>query len=154
MENYLYFRTQATLADDDDRAQSAMFPASSFMGCYPMSDTSLKLHFKSMFLQDVAATRVIQQDTDLTSASIMVKQPHDLVTDHVILTITANKHQEVMKAIAMAANRGFGNGGGFVIIADDLTNYTSYLHENITACGTITINIAASGEDTYSSSFA
>jgi len=149
MENYLYFRTQATLADDDDRTQSAMFPASSFLGCYPMSDTSLKLHFKSIFLQDVAATRVIQQDTDLTSTSIMVKQPHDLVTDHVILTITTNKHREVMNAIANAISQP----GGFIAVADDLSGNTEYLHTNITACGSITINITASGEDTYSSSF-
>jgi hypothetical protein len=149
MENYLYFRTQATLADDDDRTQSAMFPASSFLGCYPMSDTSLKLHFKSIFLQDVAATRVIQQDTDLTSTSIMVKQPHDLVTDHVILTITTNKHREVMNAIANAISQP----GGFIAVADDLSGNTEYLHTDITACGSITINITASGEDTYSSSF-
>ena len=64
MENYLYFRLQTTIGDDDDKSQSAMFPASSFMGCYPSGDTSLKVHFKSIFLQDVAATRVIQQDTD------------------------------------------------------------------------------------------
>jgi hypothetical protein len=75
MENYLYFRTQATLANDDDIAQSAMFPVSSFLGCYPISDTTLKLHFKSQFMQGVAATRVIQQDTDLATASIMVEQP-------------------------------------------------------------------------------
>ena len=154
MENYLYFRLQATIGDDDDIAQSAMFPASSFMGCYPSGDTSLKVHFKSIFLQDVAATRVIQQDTDLTSTSIMVKQPHNLVTDTVILTITANKHKNVMEAIADALNRNHANGGGFVTVADNLTNYTSYLHENITACSTITINTAATGADTYSSSFA
>jgi len=151
MENYLYFRTQATIANDDDIAQSAMFPASSFMGCYPSSDTSLKLHFKSIFLQDVAATRVIQNDTDLTSASIMVKQPHDLHTDHVILTITANKHKEVMKAISVAINTY--EYGGFVTVADDRTSFTEYLHADITACGAITINIAATGEDAFSSTF-
>ncbi len=149
IETYLYFRTQATLADDDDRAQSAMFPASSFLGCYPQSDSSLKLHFKSIFLQNVAATRVIQNDTDLTSASIMVKQPHDLYTDHVILTITANKHKEVMTALANA----LGQPGGIIVVADDLSGNTEYLNSNITACGSITINIAAAGEDSFSSTF-
>ena len=151
MENYLYFRTQATIANDDDIAQSAMFPASSFMGCYPVSDTSLKLHFKSIFIQNVAATRVIQQDTDLATASIMVKQPHDLRTDHVILTITANKHREVMKAISVAVNTY--EYGGFITVADNKTSFTEYLHANITACGAITINIAAAGEDAFSSTF-
>jgi len=149
MENYLYFRTQATAADDDDIAQSAMFPASSFLGCYPASDSSLKLHFKSVFFQDVSATRVIQNDTDLTSASIMVKQPHDLHTDHVLLTITANKHKKVMKAIVNALT----GGERFVVVADDLSGATDYLHANITACGSITINVIAAGEDSFSSTF-
>tara|TARA_R110001592_G_scaffold4958_1_gene27294 strand:- start:2136 stop:2597 length:462 start_codon:yes stop_codon:yes gene_type:complete len=151
-ENYLYFRTQATIADDDDIAQSAMFPASSFMGCYPTTDTTLKVHFKSIILQDVAATRVIQQDTDLATASIMVKQPHDLPTDHVLLTITANKHKEVMKAISVAINTY--EYGGFITIADNKTGVTEYLDTNITACSTITINTGASGSDSYSSTFA
>jgi len=153
IKNYLYFRTQATLADDDDIGQSAMFPASSFMGCYPISDTTIKLHFKSVIMQDASATRVIQNDTDITSASIMVAQNHDIVTDSVILTITANKHKEVMKALAGALNKNYANGGGFITIADDLTNFTSYLNSNITACSTITVNTAAIGEDTFSSTF-
>ena len=149
METYLYFRTQATLADDDDIAQSAMFPASSFLGCYPQSDSSLKLHFKSIFLQDVSVTRVIQNDTDITSESIMVKQPHDLHTDHVLLTITANKHKEVMNSIANAISQP----GGFIVVADDLSGNTEYLHANITACGSITVNVNAVGEDSFSSTF-
>tara|TARA_R100001369_G_scaffold23952_1_gene43980 strand:+ start:166 stop:627 length:462 start_codon:yes stop_codon:yes gene_type:complete len=152
MENYLYFRTQATIADDDDIAQSAMFPASSFLGCYPTSDNAMKLHFKSMNLQDVAATRVIQNDTDLTSASIMVKQGHDLETDTVLLTITANKHKEVMKAISVAVNTY--EYGGFVTVADDKTSFTEYLHANITACGAITIKTTATeSDDSFSSTF-
>jgi len=153
IKNYLYFRTQATIADDDDIAQSAMFPTESFMGCYPASDTSLKLHFKSLILQNVAATRVIQNDTDFTSASIMVKQPHDLLTDHVSLTITANKHKEVMEALSRAMNRNYSDGGGFVTVADDNTGLTSYISSFITSCGSISINIAAAGEDTFSSTF-
>tara|TARA_R100000544_G_C2168461_1_gene31057 strand:+ start:19 stop:474 length:456 start_codon:yes stop_codon:yes gene_type:complete len=150
METYLYFRTQATLADDDDIAQSAMFPASSFLGCHPTGDAILKLHFKSMNLQDVSATRVIQNDTDITSASIMVKQGHDLETDVVFLTITANKHKEVMTAIANAISQP----GGMIVVADDLTNNTEYLHANITACGSITIKTAAvESDDSYSSTF-
>jgi len=152
MENYLYFRTQATLANDDDIAQSAMFPVSSFLGCYPASDNSLKIHFKPMYLQDVAATRVIQQDTDLTSASIMVKQPHDLPTDHVQLTIATNSHKEVMEAL-VTAMRKQSNTTGFIVVADDISSGTSYLHTSITACGSITINTIALGEDSFSSTF-
>jgi len=150
METYLYFRTQATIADDDDIAQSAMFPASSFLGCHPTSDNALKLHFKSMNLQDVSSSRVIQNDTDITSASIMVKQSHDLETDTVFLTITTNKHKEVMQAIANAV----AQLKGFITVADDLSSATNYLHENITACGGISIKTAAAaGDDLFSSTF-
>ena len=45
MEKYLYFRTQATLADDDDSAQSACWPLSSLVGMHPTSDTALTLFF-------------------------------------------------------------------------------------------------------------
>jgi len=150
METYLYFRTQATIADDDDIAQSAMFPASSFLGCHPTSDSAMKLHFKSMNLQDVSATRVIQNDTDITSASIMVKQGHDLETDTVFLTITANKHKEVMQSIA----NSIAQAKGFITVADDVSGAPSYLHANITACGAITIKTAAvESDDSFSSTF-
>ncbi len=154
MENFLYFRTQATLANDDDIAQSAMFPASSFLGCYPISDTSIRLHFKSQFMQGVAATRAIQNDTDYTNASIMVKQPHDLLTDNVVLTITTNTHKDVMQALASEMSKTPALTSGFIIVADDISGSTNYLHKDITACGTITIRTAAVGSDSYSSSFA
>jgi len=150
MEAYLYFRTQATLADDDDIAQSAMFSASNFRGCYPTSDTALKLHFKSVFLDSAATSRVIQGDTDATATSIMVQHDHDIRTDTVILNVTANKHKEVMTAIA---NTMAKTQAGFINIADDVSSSPTYLHANITSCGAITINTAAVGEDTFSSTF-
>jgi len=153
MENYLYFRTQATLADDDDIAQSAMFPVSSFLGCYPLGDTTLKLHFKPVKVQQVFTTRVLQQDTDLTSASIMVKQPYDLLTDSVVLTITANTHKTVMEALVIEMRKE-ANSTGFIVVADDISSGTTYLHTDITACGVITIQVAGAGEDSYSSTFA
>ena len=47
-QKYLYFRTEATDADDDGTGNSALFPASSLMGIQPTSDTALTLYFKSM----------------------------------------------------------------------------------------------------------
>ena len=149
METYLYFRTQATIANDDDIAQSAMFSASNFRGCYPTSDTALKIHFKSVFLDSAATNRVIQGDTDATATSIMVQHDHDVRTDTVILNVTANKHKEVMQAIA----NSIAQAKGFITVADDVSGAPSYLHTNITSCGAITINIAAAGEDTFSSTF-
>ena len=151
MENYLYFRTQATIADDDDIAQSAMFAVSNFRGCYPVSDTTLKLHFRSVFLDSAATSRVIQNDTDLAVASIMVQRDHDIRTDTVILNVTANKHKEVMQALANTMTQ---SQAGFINVADDVSGAPSYLHANITSCGSITINTAAQGEDSYSSTFA
>ena len=153
MDNYLYFRTQATLANDDDIAQSAMFPVSSFLGCYPVSDTTLKLHFKPMFFQNTAATRVIQSDTASDQNSIMVKQPHDLLTDTIVLTVTANTHKDVMSALANEMIKGPGASTGFVVVADDISSGTTYLHKDITACATISINVTASGSDSFSSTF-
>ena len=150
MENYLYFRTQATIADDDDIAQSAMFAVSNFRGCYPVSDTTLKLHFRSVFLDSAATSRVIQNDTDLAAASVMVQHDHDIRTDTVILNVTANKHKEVMQALANTMTQ---SQAGFINVADDVSGAPSYLHGNITSCGAITINIAAAGEDTFSSTF-
>ena len=45
MEKYLYFRTQATIGDDDDSGQSACFPLSSFLGMHPTADDTLTLFF-------------------------------------------------------------------------------------------------------------
>ena len=45
MEKYLYFRTTATLADDDDTAQSLVVKASDFRGGQPTSDTAVTLYF-------------------------------------------------------------------------------------------------------------
>jgi len=150
MEAYLYFRTQATLADDDDIAQSAMFSASDFRGCYPISDTALKLHFKSVFLDSAATSRVIQEDNDHNATAVMVNRNHDIRTDTVILNVTANKHKEVMQALANTMTQ---SQAGFINVADDVSGAPSYLHANITSCGAITINVAAAGEDTFSSTF-
>ena len=47
-KKYLYFRTEATDANDDAAGDSALFPASSLTGMQPTSDTALTLYFKSM----------------------------------------------------------------------------------------------------------
>ena len=47
-QKYLYFRTEATDANDDATGDSALFPALSLMGMQPTSDTALTLYFKSM----------------------------------------------------------------------------------------------------------
>ena len=73
MENYLYFRTNATLAQDDDVAQSGLFPVSSFLGMHPTSGTALTLFFKPRLLVDSTSSLALNQDTDLVTVSIPVK---------------------------------------------------------------------------------
>ena len=79
MEKYLYFRTQATIGDDDDIAQSVMHPASSFVGGYPTSDTALTLTFRSM--NNIATAG----DNEV------------VVADTVILTTNTNKAKEALQ---------------------------------------------------------
>ena len=66
-EKYLYFRTEATDANDDASGDSACFPASSLMGMQPTSDTALTLYFRSMLRgsgQEGAADNVANLDNN------------------------------------------------------------------------------------------
>ena len=60
------------------------------------------------------------------------------------------KNKEVMQALANTMTQ---SQAGFINVADDVSGAPSYLHANITSCGAITINVAAAGEDTFSSTF-
>jgi len=125
MEKYLYFRTQATIGDDDDIAQSVMHPASSFVGGYPTSDTALTLAFRSM--NNIATAG----DNEV------------VVADTVVLTTSTNKAKEALQDIVAAIN-AHPNGDPFIVVADDLSTGTSYVGSNITACGAITTAAANS----------
>tara|TARA_R100000149_G_C5755890_1_gene63029 strand:- start:25 stop:408 length:384 start_codon:yes stop_codon:yes gene_type:complete len=122
MQKYLYFRTQATLADDDDIAQSAMFPASSFAGCYPTSDTALTVCFKSVNNHDGA---------DAGSDAVVV-------SDTVVLTVGTNKHKEAMKAIVDAIVGNTFSKSSFISVIDDVDG-TGIATGIISACGAITL---------------
>ena len=124
MEKYLYFRTNATLADDDDIAQSVMHPVSSFVGGYPTSDTALTLAFRSMN----------NQATDGDNEVV--------VSDTVVLTVGTNKHKEALQDIVAVIN-AHPNGDPFIVVGDD--NASTYLGGgNITAVATITTAAANS----------
>ena len=140
MENYLYFRTQATLAQDDDVAQSGLFPVSSFLGMHPTSDTALTLFFKPRQLVDSTSSVALNPLQGQTvAASTLQTIASKTETDNVILTITANKHKEVMQALCNTMTQ---SQAGFINVADDESGTPSYLHANITACGAITIQTA------------
>ena len=131
MEKYLYFRTQATIGDDDDSAQSACFPLSSFVGMHPTSDTALTLFFKPQ----------IRNAGDGQDGNVVNN-------DSVVLTVGTNDHKDAMQALIKALYReeGFNLDGAdnFVVVADDLSTNTKYLVSEVTAVGAITIAAALS----------
>tara|TARA_A100001201_G_C3955081_1_gene160859 strand:+ start:111 stop:488 length:378 start_codon:yes stop_codon:yes gene_type:complete len=125
MEKYLYFRTAATLADDDDSAQSALFPVSSLKGIHPTSDTAVTLFFEPQ----------IRDESDAQDGNVVNN-------DSVVLTTGTNKAKEAMQDIVAAIN-AHPNGDPFIVVGDD--NASSYVGSgNITAVGTITIAAALS----------
>ena len=100
-EKYLYFRSDATLANDDDAANgSNTYPLSAFRGMESTSDTTLTLYFdgKVNFHGDGTANA-------------------DNLADTVVLTIsTANNQKAVMQGLVEAFNNAKGS---FLVVADD-----------------------------------
>tara|TARA_R100001463_G_scaffold22801_2_gene54777 strand:+ start:135 stop:554 length:420 start_codon:yes stop_codon:yes gene_type:complete len=124
---YLYFRTEATDANDDATGDSALFPVSSLMGMQPTSDTALTLYFKSMLRgsgNEGAADALANLDNN----------------DSVIVTIPANTHLTAIQAIVNAINNATANT---IIVANDDSGGTEYLSgSGITACGAISVTAA------------
>ena len=123
MDKYLYFRATATIGDDDDSAQSAMFPASGFIGGHPTSDTALTL----FFTPQIKTASAVGAD-EFTN------------NDSVVLTTDTNKAKEALADIVAAIN-AHPNGDPCVIVADDVSSV--YVGSgNITACASISIAVA------------
>tara|TARA_R100001594_G_scaffold6444_1_gene18279 strand:+ start:433 stop:837 length:405 start_codon:yes stop_codon:yes gene_type:complete len=126
-ERYLYFRTEATDANDDATGDSACFPASSLMGMQPTLDTALTLYFKSMVRRD--PTGSVDHANSLDN------------NDSVVLTISANTHLVAMQAIAEAIVGP--NSPSLIVVANDDSGGTEYLAgSGISGCGTITVAAA------------
>ena len=126
-QKYLYFRTEATDADDDGTGNSALFPASSLMGIQPTSDTALTLYFKSMLRgsgNEGAGDALVNLDNN----------------DSVTVTIPANTHLIAMTALIEAIN---SFSLDVIIVANDDSGGTEYLNgSGITACGAISVAVA------------
>lgn len=132
MEKYLYFRTQATIGDDDDAAQSACFPLSSFLGMHPTADDTLALHFKPQI-----AVVSDGQDGNVINS------------DKVILTLASNNtHKAAMQGLIKAFNKdeGFDPAGdsSFIVVADDISTGTKYIVPEVSAVSTIALTAALS----------
>ena len=132
MLNYLYFRTEAAVADDDGSANSVLFPAAHFRGGEMTSDTSMTLFFQNLKRPDGHGNSLVVDNADNLP-----------LCDTVVLNITANKGREVLEGIVGAINRHLNSG--FVVVGDDAADSaggTQYIHPDITSVGTITINAA------------
>ena len=125
MERYLYFRTQATDANDDSGGDSACYPVSSLMGIIPANDTSLALYFKPM-KRGVPGGNELDDVTNFDN------------NDLVVLTIPDNTHLKAMTAIVQAINDYRNN---IIVVANNDSDGTEYLaNSGITSCALISIN--------------
>ena len=135
MQRYLYFRAQATDANDDASDDSACFPASSLMGMTPTGDTTLGLFFKPM-VRGVPGGNELDDITNFNNY------------DKVSLTIPANTHLTAMKAItkAIVTGKSFTNNNflpALIIVANNDSGGTEYLEgSGITSCAAIVIQAA------------
>ena len=135
-EKYLYFRTEATDANDDARGDSDCFPVSSFMGMQPVGDSELGLYFKPMRRRTPSGN---EPDADASFDN------HDSV---VLNLTTANTHLVAMQAISHSifSGRSFTNNfylPSLIVIANDDSGGTTYLEgSGIASCGTISVSPA------------
>tara|TARA_R100001129_G_C5164108_1_gene202804 strand:- start:36 stop:434 length:399 start_codon:yes stop_codon:yes gene_type:complete len=126
-DKFLYFRTEATDADDDATGDSACYPVSSLMGMQPVSDTELQLYFLPMMRRTPSGN---EPDANASFDN------HDKVS----VTIPANTHLTAITAIVQAIN-DYRND--IIVVANDDSGGTKYLaNSGITACGGISVNTA------------
>ena len=136
MQRYLYFRTEATDANDDATGDSACYPVSSLMGMQPTADSALTLYFKPMLRRTPSGN---EPDADASFDN------HDAV---ILNLTTANTHLIAMQAIAHAIRTGREYLGtdilpALIVIANDDSGGTEYLaNSGIASCGTITVKAA------------
>ena len=133
-EVLLYFRTVADEDNDDNNGAqtSCCFPANRLRAMNPTADTALTLYFDSLKNTEGAD----DQADEIT------------IADTVALTITANTHEAVMKALVRAINGKKSNpkSDGILVVADDVTTNVAgatvaatYFDANVTACGAIAV---------------
>jgi len=139
-EVLLYFRTVADEDNDDNNGAqtSCCFPASRLRGMSPTSDTALTLYFDSMKNTEGAD----DQADEIT------------IADTVVLNVTANTHEAVMKALVRHINGKKSNpkSDGILVVADDVTTNVAgttvaatYFDANVTTCGAIAVATVHAG---------
>ena len=130
MRKYFYFRTDADVAEDDDKAKSAMIPVDRFRGAIPTNSSGgTAANVITLFFESAANMAGAGQNGEI------------IIQDTVVLNVTAGKAKDVLVALSEAAN-GHPHSDGVIVVADDATNDANakavYLHSGITSCGAIT----------------
>ena len=123
MEKYLYFRSDATLAEDDDNAKgSNIYPLSSFLGMESTGNSTMTLYFKPK----------------VNAYSGGEGANADYLNDSVVITITtANTQKTVMKdLVELFAN----SRSKFIVVADD--HAAEYAVSGITSVGDFSVAAA------------
>jgi hypothetical protein len=136
MKKYFYFRTEAAVGDDDDKARSAMIAVDKFRGAIPTNSSGgTSANVVTLFFDSAINMKGAGQNGEI------------IIADKVSLNVTAGKAKDVCIAIAEAAN-GHPHSDGVIVVADDATNDANaeavYLHSGITSCGEIRQNAALS----------
>ena len=115
MDRFLYFRTEATDANDDATGDSAIFPASSLIAMEPTTDSELTMYFS---VDDVASSVIL----NLTAANT-----HLVASRAITHSISTGKVYNSNKALPH-----------LIIIANDDSGGTEYLEgSGIASCGAI-----------------
>jgi hypothetical protein len=128
MEKFLYFRTEATIGDDDATGDSALYPLSSFLGAEPTADSTLTLRFKNM-VRTHGFPGPHDGDSNVTAVFNQA--------DSVQLTLTAaNTHKDALAEIMDKIN---SSRRAMITIGDDLTGNTEYITDKINAVATISV---------------
>tara|TARA_Y100000401_G_C8225121_1_gene175303 strand:+ start:218 stop:628 length:411 start_codon:yes stop_codon:yes gene_type:complete len=130
MKKYFYFRTEAAVGDDDDKARSAMIAVDKFRGAIPTNSSGgTSANVVTLFFDSAVNMKGAGQNGEI------------IISDTVVLNVTAGKAKDVCIAIAEAAN-GHPHSDGVVVVADDAADDANgkavYLHTGITSCGAIT----------------
>tara|TARA_R100001082_G_scaffold57951_1_gene32044 strand:- start:37374 stop:37775 length:402 start_codon:yes stop_codon:yes gene_type:complete len=131
-EVYLYFRTQATIGNDDAAADSCLFPLSSYAGMQSLGtggSTIVTLYFKSMHNYD----GMDQADDSVT------------ISDSVQVTLTTGRTvKEFISDFTAKINDIASKQNRFLTVGDDLTGATEFFSTVIDRVGTIAIATAHS----------
>ena len=120
MTKYLYFRTEATIGDDDATGDSVCYPVDSFLGMQPTATGILTLYFEQL-------SNVFSDSEDADD--------DEGLSDTIALTIADNNHKAVMKNIVDVISYG---KEAFIVVGDDESTDPEHI-AGITGVGTITV---------------